>query len=139
MKPTVFVSGVFDCFHAGHKYLLKSAAEYGSVFVAVNDDAYVRRIKGEGRPIDKATKRAANVIDSGYVDMVCINDADSPLELIVALKPKFLVVGSDYQIKDIVGLAESKIWGGATAVIVPRVFGISTSQIIADSKRTIVK
>ncbi len=125
----VFISGVFDLFHNGHTELLKVASEYGKVFVAVNCDAYVRRVKGSLRPIDAAIKRMQNVIDSGYVSWACINEEDSPLNLILGLKPDYLVVGSDYTIDRIIGLKEAAAWGGR-AIIVPRTQNISTTSII---------
>ncbi len=129
----VFVSGVFDCFHKGHKELLVAASLYGNVFVAVNNDAYVRKHKGKGRPVDKALTRMMNVIQSGYVSLACINEKASPLDIILAYKPDYIVVGSDYTIDKIVGLKESASWGGK-AIIVPRVNSISTTQIINSRK-----
>jgi rfaE bifunctional protein nucleotidyltransferase chain/domain len=132
-RPLVFISGVFDCFHDGHRDLLRQASEYGDVFVAVNSDAYVKKHKGKGRPHDKASIRMVNVIDSGFVSYVCINEEDSPLNLILGLKPEFLAVGNDYSADRIVGLQEGAAWG-CKAIIVPRVRPISTTQILKEKK-----
>lgn len=125
----VFISGVFDLFHDGHRDLLKQAADYGKVFVAVNGDKYVRRVKGPLRPIYTATERMIHVIDSGYVACACINEEDSPLNLILGLKPAYIAVGSDYTVDKIVGLKEAAKWGGK-AIIIPRVNPISTTRIL---------
>jgi rfaE bifunctional protein nucleotidyltransferase chain/domain len=125
----VFISGVFDLFHDGHKDLLRQAAEYGRVFVAVNGDKYVRKTKGPLRPIYPANERMQHVIGSGYASWVCVNEEDSPLSLILGLKPAYLAVGSDYTLDQIVGLKEAAGWGGQ-AVIVPRTNPISTTRIL---------
>lgn len=133
-SPLVFISGVFDCFHEGHEDLLRAASDYGTIFVAVNNDKYVRKHKGKGRPRDTASIRASNVIGSGLVGMVCINEEDSPLNLILGLKPKWIAVGDDYTLDRIVGLKEAAAWGGR-ALIIPRVRPISTTQIIKSKCR----
>lgn len=125
----VFISGVFDCLHDGHRDLLRQAAEYGDVFVAVNCDAYVKKHKGKGRPRDTAIQRMINVVDTGFVRWVCINEQDSPLSLITEFKPDWIAVGGDYTLDRIVGLKEAAAWGGK-AVIIPRVIPMSTTKIL---------
>ncbi|MEZ6121239.1 MAG: adenylyltransferase/cytidyltransferase family protein [Pirellulaceae bacterium] len=48
----VFTNGCFDLLHVGHvSYLEEKAARQGDVlFVGVNSDASVRRLKGPSRP-----------------------------------------------------------------------------------------
>jgi len=43
---TVLVSGGFDPLHIGHVALLREAALYGEVIVALNSDEWLRRKKG---------------------------------------------------------------------------------------------
>lgn len=125
----VFISGVFDLFHQGHIDLLKAAAKYGKVFVAINCDDYVRLAKGSQRPVNSERKRVHDVINSGYAAWTCVNYEDTPLGLILGLKPDYIAVGSDYAVDDIVGLKEAAAWGGQ-AVIVPRLNPISTTLIL---------
>ena len=51
-QSIALANGVFDLLHVGHlRYLQGAAHEADVLVVAVNDDAVVRRLKGEGRPI----------------------------------------------------------------------------------------
>jgi len=51
-KRIVFTNGCFDILHAGHAQYLRRAAAMGDVLlVGLNGDASVRRLKGEGRPV----------------------------------------------------------------------------------------
>jgi cytidyltransferase-like protein len=50
-RTIAFANGCFDILHVGHIRYLESAAREGDVLVvALNDDASVRQLKGEGRP-----------------------------------------------------------------------------------------
>ena len=58
-RTIALANGVFDLLHVGHvRYLQASAAEADCLIVAVNADASVRRLKGEGRPIVDERGRA---------------------------------------------------------------------------------
>lgn len=46
MNTKILVSGAFDPLHIGHILLLKEAAEYGKVTVALNSDEWIIRKKG---------------------------------------------------------------------------------------------
>jgi cytidyltransferase-related domain len=49
----VFTNGCFDILHRGHVEYLSKAADLGDVLVVgLNTDASVRRLKGEGRPVN---------------------------------------------------------------------------------------
>ncbi|MDP6263927.1 MAG: bifunctional D-glycero-beta-D-manno-heptose-7-phosphate kinase/D-glycero-beta-D-manno-heptose 1-phosphate adenylyltransferase HldE, partial [Pseudomonadales bacterium] len=57
-EKIVFTNGCFDILHAGHVDYLSEARTLGSrLIVAVNDDESVRRLKGEGRPINQVERR----------------------------------------------------------------------------------
>lgn len=124
----VFISGVFDCFHDGHRHILTEAAKLGELHVSINDDAYVRRKKGEGRPKDSLQKRIENV--RNYIPAYIYSfSEDTPLNLIMKIQPDILVVGDDYTEDKIVGLKEGQAWG-CKAVIISRIGGISTTNIL---------
>ncbi len=54
-KKIVFTNGCFDILHAGHAQYLRRAASLGDLlFGGLNGDASVRRLKGKGRPVQKA-------------------------------------------------------------------------------------
>lgn len=123
----VFIAGSFDLLHLGHLYLLKEASKLGHVIVAINHDAYFKK-KGPNRPVDNLNKRISNVFQTGLVDEIYAIE-DSPLALILKLKPDYIVVGNDYDESRIVGAKECLTWGGKV-VIVPRIKELSTTKII---------
>jgi cytidyltransferase-like protein len=58
-RTIALANGCFDILHVGHVRYLESAAREADVLVvALNDDASVRQLKGEGRPILPASDRA---------------------------------------------------------------------------------
>src|SRR5690606_11454740 len=94
----VFTNGCFDILHAGHVSLLSKARALGdSLVVGLNSDDSVRRLKGEGRPVHDASRRAAVLGALSDVDVVVIFEDDTPLELIKAVRPDVLVKGADYR------------------------------------------
>jgi D-glycero-beta-D-manno-heptose 1-phosphate adenylyltransferase len=113
-RPLVFTNGVFDILHRGHvTYLAQARALGASLVVALNSDASARRLgKGADRPVNTLADRAAVVAALGCVDLVSWFDADTPLELILALKPEVLVKGGDWKPEAIVGAREVQGWGG---------------------------
>lgn len=127
----VFTNGVFDLLHRGHLDYLTRARSLGDrLVVGVNSDASVRRLgKGEERPLVAEADRAALVAGLRCVDAVCLFDEDTPLELIVALRPDVLVKGGDYTPEQVIGRAEVERDGGAL-VLLPFVEGFSTTELI---------
>ena len=57
-EAVVFTNGCFDLLHTGHVRSLEAARALGDrLVVAINHDASVRRLKGEGRPVKTARTR----------------------------------------------------------------------------------
>ena len=114
-RPLVFTNGVFDILHRGHvTYLAQARALGASLIVALNSDASAKRLgKGDDRPVNTLADRAAVVAALGCVNLVTWFDADTPLELILALKPGVLVKGGDWKPDAIVGGREVLGWGGS--------------------------
>ena len=126
----VFTNGCFDVIHAGHVHLLEEAAKLGdALFLGLNDDDSVRRLKGEGRPFFPLNLRAKTLASLTAVDYVVPFPEDTPIELIKAIKPDILVKGGDYTTDTIVGAEEVLSWGGKV-VVIPLLEGISTSGIL---------
>ena len=68
-KRIALANGCFDLLHVGHvRYLQAAAAEADRLIVAVNDDASVADLKGDGRPILPAADRAELVASVRGVD-----------------------------------------------------------------------
>jgi len=135
-KKVVFTNGVFDILHQGHVYLLSEAAALADVMiVGINSDASVKRLKGEGRPVNDEYSRALLLASMVMVDAVIIFEEDTPLELIKMILPHILVKGSDYTVEQIAGASEIMNNGGSVK-IVPLAEGRSTTSIINKIRKT---
>ena len=103
-KKIVFTNGVFDVIHKGHIYYLQKARQLGDILiVGLNSDSSVKRIKGEGRPINNETDRAFVLSAFGFVDYIVLFSTDTPIDLIQMLQPDVLVKGADYKIEAVIG------------------------------------
>jgi rfaE bifunctional protein nucleotidyltransferase chain/domain len=103
-QRVVFTNGVFDIIHRGHVEYLAKARELGdALFVGINSDESVRRIKGDKRPVVTLEDRAFVLSNLLPVDVVCSFDEDTPHNLIAAIVPDVLVKGADWKVDDIVG------------------------------------
>ena len=126
----VFTNGVFDLLHPGHVDVLVGARRRGdALVVGLNSDASVRRLKGPARPVRSEADRAYVLAALEAVDAVTVFDEDTPLELVLALRPDVIVKGGDYAPETIVGAREVRGWGGEV-VVIPLTLGHSTSAII---------
>ena len=135
-KKLVFTNGVFDILHVGHVRYLAQAKELGdALVVAINSDASVRELKGEGRPLVSQNDRAEVLSALSSVDYVTVFDDNSPRSLIAKLLPDVLVKGGDYALDQIHGREEVEAAGGRV-ISLPFVEGSSTSQIIERMKKS---
>lgn len=130
-RPLVFTNGCFDILHRGHvTYLAQARALGKSLLVAVNSDASVRRQgKGEDRPINGEEDRMAVLAALESVSLVTLFDEDTPLSLILAVRPEVLVKGGDWPIDRIVGAREVQSYGGSVHSI-PFLYPRSTTAIL---------
>lgn len=109
----VFTNGCFDILHAGHVGYLEQARRLGDrLVVAVNGDQSVRRLKGDGRPINPVERRMAVLAGLEAVDWVVSFDDDTPERLLALLKPDVLVKGGDYDKESVVGWQIVEGYGG---------------------------
>ncbi|MCH7731631.1 MAG: D-glycero-beta-D-manno-heptose 1-phosphate adenylyltransferase [Candidatus Marinimicrobia bacterium] len=131
-KIVVFTNGCFDLIHRGHIELLKAAKSEGDIlFIGVNSDASVRRLKGEIRPLMNEEDRVTIINTLKPVDHVAIFDENTPYDLILMVRPNVLVKGADYTLEEIVGAKEVIHWGGRV-VRVPLVSNTSTTRFIKE-------
>lgn len=112
-EKVVFTNGCFDILHAGHVGYLEQARKLGDrLIVAVNGDESVRRLKGEGRPINPVDRRMAVLAGLESVDWVVSFEDDTPERLLEVIKPDVLVKGGDYDKKAVVGWEIVERYGG---------------------------
>ncbi len=135
INDLVFTNGCFDIIHRGHVEYLNQAKSLGkSLIIGLNSDASVRKIKGEGRPINNQTDRAFVLSNLKCVDAVIIFDEDTPYNLIKALRPDFLVKGGDWREEQIIGSDVVKNYGGKVFSL-KFVDSYSTTSIIDKIKK----
>jgi D-beta-D-heptose 7-phosphate kinase/D-beta-D-heptose 1-phosphate adenosyltransferase len=130
-----FTNGCFDVLHRGHvAYLAQARSWCDRLVVGLNSDASVKRLKGEGRPVNDLEARAIVLAGLAGVDLVTPFDEDTPLNLIEAARPDVLIKGSDYTVDKVVGADLVKSWGGEVR-LADFVDGWSTTAAIAKMKR----
>jgi rfaE bifunctional protein nucleotidyltransferase chain/domain len=129
--PLVFTNGVFDILHRGHvTYLAQARALGASLIVGLNTDESVKQLgKGDDRPVNRLHDRAAVVAALEATSLVTWFDEDTPLELILKLKPAVLVKGGDWRPQDVVGAREVQSWGG-TVHSIPFTHERSTTALL---------
>ena len=130
-KPWVFTNGVFDVLHRGHvMYLAQARALGGSLIVALNTDASVRRLgKGDDRPLNPEADRAVVMASQAAVSLVTWFDDDTPEAVIGEIRPEILVKGGDYDMAKLPETALVESWGGR-ALALPFVAGYSTTALV---------
>lgn len=129
-KRIVFTNGCFDILHAGHAQYLRRAAALGDVLlVGLNGDASVRRLKGQGRPVQGAADRAYLLASLSCVSYVTIFPEDTPARLIREVVPHVLVKGGDWKGKEIVG-SDVVLAHGGTVKTIRFLAGRSTTAIL---------
>lgn len=131
-RPIVFTNGVFDLLHRGHVTCLAEARALGaSLVVALNSDGSVKRLgKGADRPFNPLADRLCVLAALESTTLVTWFESDTPLELIVALRPDVLVKGGDWSVDEIVGAREVRASGGSVHSI-PFQHPRSTSDLVA--------
>jgi rfaE bifunctional protein nucleotidyltransferase chain/domain len=117
-RTITFANGAFVLLHVGHVRYLEGAAQEGDVLVvAVNDDASVRALKGEGRPVLADESRAELVAALRCVDYVVTFPELTVGALLEALKPDVHCKGTDYTVESVPERAIVKAYGGRTAIV----------------------
>lgn len=133
-EKIVMTNGCFDILHVGHIHYLEQAAKLGKrLIVAVNDDASVKRLKGETRPINSLAARMQVLAALRAVDWVVSFSEATPSRLIASILPDILVKGGDYKAQEIAGFDSVRENGGEVKIL-DFVDGFSTSSMIEKIK-----
>ena len=129
-QRVVTTNGCFDILHVGHVRILNQARAEGDVlFLGLNGDASVRRLKGADRPINHESDRAEILANLKSIDYVYIFSEDTPVEFLKLVKPDIHIKGADYTTG---GLAETPVvesFGGIVKLL-PLVPNKSTTSLV---------
>jgi D-beta-D-heptose 7-phosphate kinase / D-beta-D-heptose 1-phosphate adenosyltransferase len=125
-KRVVFTNGCFDILHAAHIELFRFCRSLGDiVIVGLNSDASIQRLKGPSRPIYSLEDRIRILESLESIDFIIPFSEDTPLELIRAIRPTYLVKGGDYTKETVVGKEYAN-----EVVIFDYIQGKSTTQAV---------
>jgi D-beta-D-heptose 7-phosphate kinase/D-beta-D-heptose 1-phosphate adenosyltransferase len=129
-KRIVFTNGCFDLLHGGHIQFLEDSRRQGDVLVvALDSDASVKRVKGEGRPVIGAAARQRILAALAAVDYVTVFDSPELPQLLNTLKPDVLTKGSNYPEARVAGREIVAAYGGAVKLL-PVTEPVSVSELI---------
>jgi len=137
-KRFVLTNGCFDLLHAGHAYSLKKASEFGDVlWVGLNSDKSVRKLKGKQRPINSESDRGYLINSLEVVDGVFLFDNQILSNEILLLKPDAYVKSSDYNYESINKHERDALEKvRAKVFFVPLLKKLSSSSIIEKIKKS---
>lgn len=111
-------NGCFDLLHVGHvRYLQGARATADVLLVAVNSDESVRRLKGEGRPLQPESDRAEILASLACVDFVTVFAEATVVPLIEALQPDVHCKGTDYTEESVPERQAVLAHGGRVAIV----------------------
>lgn len=128
-ESIVFTNGCFDLLHYGHIQYLADARELGDrLVVGLNASESVSRLKGPHRPINDERTRAHILAALSMVDLVVVFAEETPIELVRALMPDFLVKGGDWKPEQIVG-SDVVLAAGGEVRSLPFAEGYSTTNL----------
>jgi rfaE bifunctional protein nucleotidyltransferase chain/domain len=114
----VMANGCFDVLHVGHVRYLKAAKELGNrLIVAVNSDASVRGLKGDGRPVMPDSERAEILAALEPVDAVVIFSEPNVRALLDEIRPDVQAKGTDYTADSVPERDVVASYGGRVAIV----------------------
>jgi rfaE bifunctional protein nucleotidyltransferase chain/domain len=116
-KRIVLANGCFDVLHVGHIRYLRDARRLGDVlFLGLNDDAAVTRLKGRGRPVMPAAERMEILQSLRDVDHVVVFADDTADTLVARLRPHVHAKGTDYTREGVPEAATARAVGARVAI-----------------------
>ncbi len=117
-KKVVFTNGCFDLLHGGHIKFLEDSRRLGdALVVALDTDASVRRVKGEGRPVIAEAQRLRILAALEAVDFVTSFESDKLEEILGRLQPDILTKGANYPEAKVAGRDVVLAYGGAVRLL----------------------
>lgn len=114
----ILANGGFDVLHVGHVRYLRAAKELGGrLIVAVNSDASVRALKGNGRPLLPDHERAEILAALADVDAVVVFPEMDVRALVREIRPDIHAKGTDYRADTVPEAEVVRECGGRVAIV----------------------
>ena len=114
----VFANGCFELLHVGHVRYLQAARALGDVLiVAINTDASIRIIKPDRKPVNPDVERMEIIAGLDSVDYVVPLADETPVSLILLLKPDVHTKGTDYTLDQIPEREAVESYGGRVELV----------------------
>jgi rfaE bifunctional protein nucleotidyltransferase chain/domain len=134
-KTVVFTNGCFDLLHVGHIRCLEGAKTLGDyLFVGINSDRAVRKLKGQGQPVTPERERAEVLSALEAVDFIVIFDDLTADAAILKIRPHIHAKGTDYTEESDPERKSVLSYGGKIAIVGdPK--GHATRDILAKLKQ----
>ncbi len=131
-KKLVVTNGCFDLLHLGHVTYLETARNLGDVLlIGLNGDESVRQLKGEGRPVNTESDRAAVLAALESVDGVCIFTDATANRFLSRAQPDIYVKGGDYTLETVNQEERRTVeQTGGSIRLIPFVPGKSTTALL---------
>lgn len=132
-KKIVFTNGCYDLLHLGHIKSFEYSKKFGDkLVVAVNSDSSIKRLKGNGRPINNLEERVSTLAYLSMIDMVISFEEDTAINVIKEIEPDTYVKGEEYKSKELLEAEYVK-----KVEYVPMIEGTSTTQLIKKIARVV--
>ncbi len=117
-EQIILANGTFDLLHVGHVRYLHAAKDLGGkLIVAVNADASVRALKGEGRPLMPDQERAEILSALADVDAVTLFNEPDVRAVIREIRPDIHAKGTDYTAATVPEADVVRACGGRIAIV----------------------
>ena len=119
-------TGCFDIFHSGHIKSIKYAAENCDIlFLLLNSDESIRKLKGNDRPINKLEFRLGVLEELSFIDYIVIFDDKDADPILKKMNFNIFFKGGDYDINIL-----KKKFPKTEIILSNHIKGNSTSLII---------
>lgn len=131
-KTIILTNGCFDILHKGHvSYLNEAKKQADYLWVLMNSDNSVKKLKGNNRPINNQNDRKYVLENIKAVDKVIIFNQLNCSFWIDLIQPDFYCKASDYNL-DNINREQLKAlqYHNITIMFLDFIYGYSTTKII---------
>ncbi len=133
-EKIVLAGGCFDILHIGHIKFLNEARKQGTkLIILLEDDANVKKLKGEKRPIHNQLERAKILSSIKEVDYIILlsnmKNSRKYAKLINQIKPSVIAITDDDLYKKEKG-KQAKSTGAKLVSVIKRINDESTTKFV---------